>query len=244
VYRPRFVTRRSSFDVPLSAPRMLPPPTAATLEALDRIPNGQYLLTTAFGDILDGRIVDRVQQCGTTPPMLLVAMEKGHVLSPLIRDSRTFALSLLDPNERLVQRVFGPDRRIGENPFLTYPFTPGTMGAPIVTRATAWFDCEVVRHLDMETNYELYIGVVHAAGLGTAPLPRLNAALHAARRADAPGADRRLPRLRASAEPTTAESPADRLRGKVGVGAPAGPALANASKKPATAPAPRRRTGR
>ncbi|MFM7262105.1 MAG: flavin reductase family protein [bacterium] len=190
---------------------MLPPPTAATLDALGRIPNGEFLITTAFGDILDGRLVDRVQQCGTNPPMLLVAMEKGHVLSPLIRDSRTFAVSLLDPNERMVQRVFGPDRRIGENPFLTYPYTRGVLGAPIVTRATAWFDCEVVRHLDMETNYELYIGVVHAAGLGTAPLPRLNAALNAAR-----NSERRVPRPRLVPEPVAviAESPSERLRGK------------------------------
>jgi flavin reductase (DIM6/NTAB) family NADH-FMN oxidoreductase RutF len=223
---------------------MIPPPTATTLEALNRIPNGEFLLTTAFGDILDGRIVERVQQCGTNPPMLLVAMEKGHVLSPLIRDSRTFAVSLLDPNERLVQRVFGPDRRIGENPFLTYPFTPGVMGAPIVTRATAWFDCEVVRHLDMETNYELYIGLVHAAGLGTAPVPRLNAALHATRRPEVPGSERRLPRLRAPIEPAAAESPAERLRGKSAPAVPPVPAAPGVAKKGAHAPAPRRRTGR
>jgi flavin reductase (DIM6/NTAB) family NADH-FMN oxidoreductase RutF len=151
------------------------------LQALAAVPVGQFLITTAYGDVRDGRIVDRVQQCGTQPAMLLVAMEKGHPLSPLIRDSRTFALSLLDPSERMLQRVFGPDRRIGDDPFLTYPHQVGSMGAPIVTRAVAWFDCEVVRHLDMETNFELYIGLVHAAGLGSAPAQRLSAALNVAR---------------------------------------------------------------
>jgi flavin reductase (NADH)/cob(II)yrinic acid a,c-diamide reductase len=189
---------------------MLPPPTEATVEALTRVPNAQYLITTAYGDVRDGRIIDRVQQCGTVPPMLLVAMEKGHVLSPLIRDSRTFSLSLLDPNERLLQRVFGPDRRIGDDPFLTYPFTKGVLGAPIVTRAVAWFDCEVVRHLDMETNYELYIGVVHAAGLGTPPAQRLNAALTMTRHGDA-----RAPRTRLALDRSgAAESPAERTRSK------------------------------
>lgn len=192
---------------------MLPPPTEATIEALTRVPNAQYLLTTAYGDVRDGRIVDRVQQCGTLPPMLLVAMEKGHVLSPLIRDSRTFSLSLLDPNERLLQRVFGPDRRIGDDPFLTYPFTRGVLGAPIVTRAVAWFDCEVVRHLDMETNYELYIGLVHAAGLGTPPAQRLNAALSLTRSGDA-----RAPRARLTLDRGgAAESPVERARNKSAV---------------------------
>ena len=170
----------------------------------------------ADGDVRDGRIIDRVQQCGTVPPMLLVAMEKGHVLSPLIRDSRTFSLSLLDPNERLLQRVFGPDRRIGDDPFLTYPFTKGVLGAPIVTRAVAWFDCEVVRHLDMETNYELYIGVVHAAGLGTPPAQRLNAALTMTRNGDA-----RAPRTRLALDRSgAAESPAERTRSKPAVTLP------------------------
>jgi len=206
---------------------MLPPPTEATVEALTRIPNAQYLITTAYGDVRDGRIIDRVQQCGTAPPMLLVAMEKGHVLSPLIRDSRTFSLSLLDPNERLLQRVFGPDRRIGDDPFLTYPSTKGILGAPIVTRAVAWFDCEVVRHLDMETNYELYIGVVHAAGLGTPPAQRLNAALTMTRHGES-----RAPRTRLALDRGgAAESPVERTRSK-----PAAIAPSNAAppKKPAS----------
>ena len=183
-------------------------PSPETLQALASVPAGQYLITTAHGDVRDGRLIERVQQCGTQPPMLLVAMEKGHPLSPLIRDSRTFALSLLDPSDRMLPRVFGPDRRIGEDPFLTYPHQVGTMGAPIVTRAIAWFDCEVVRHLDMETNFELYIGVVHAGGLGSGPGQRLSAALNATRAGDA----RPLrPRFAIDRSPA-AESPAERPR--------------------------------
>jgi flavin reductase (DIM6/NTAB) family NADH-FMN oxidoreductase RutF len=178
------------------------------LQALATVPAGQFLITTAYGDVRDGRIVERVQQCGTQPAMLLVAMEKGHPLSPLIRDSRTFALSLLDPSERMLQRVFGPDRRIGDDPFLTYPHQVGAMGAPIVTRAVAWFDCEVVRHLDMETNFELYIGLVHAAALGNAPAQRLSAALSVARTSE----PRTLrPRIALDRGPA-AESPVERPR--------------------------------
>jgi flavin reductase (NADH)/cob(II)yrinic acid a,c-diamide reductase len=187
---------------------MIAAPTPELLQAMATVPAAQFLLTTAYGDVRDGRIVERVQQCGTNPPMLLIAMEKGHTLSPLIRDSRTFAVSLLDPAERLLQRVFGPDRRVGDDPFLTYKHTRGVLGAPIVTRAVAWFDCEVVRHLDMETNFELYIGLVHAAGLGTAPTPRLNAALSATRASDSRAARPRAVPERLPA----AESPVERSR--------------------------------
>jgi len=183
-------------------------PSPEMLQALANVPASSFLMTTAYGDLRDGRIVERVQQCGTNPPMLLVAMEKGHPLSPLIRDSRTFALSLLDPNERLLQRVFGPERRVGDDPFLTYPHQVGTLGAPIVTRAIAWFDCEVVRHLDMETNFELFIGQVHAAGAGSSPAQRLSAALSLTRSADA-----RALRPRPAPDRTpAAESPTERPR--------------------------------
>jgi flavin reductase (DIM6/NTAB) family NADH-FMN oxidoreductase RutF len=185
---------------------MLPPPSEETLQAMTRIPSCQCLLTSGFGEVRDGRLIERVQQCGTQPPMLLVAMEKGHPLSPLIRDSRTFAISLLDPSERALQRIFGPERRIGDDPFLTYRHRTGVLGAPIVTRCVAWFDCEVVRHLDMETNFELYVGVVHAGGLGDAPVPRLTAALNATR-----GTESRAPRLRALPDRAgAAESPSVR----------------------------------
>lgn len=187
---------------------MNPVPTPEMLQALASVPAAQFLITTALGEARDGRIVERVQQCGTNPPMLLVAMEKGHALSPLIRDSRTFAVSLLDPNERLLQRVFGPDRRIGDDPFLTYPHQVGALGAPIVTRAVAWFDCEVVRHLDMETNFELYVGVVHSAGMGTAPIQRLGAALQATRPADSRAFRSRVGPDRAA----TTEQPVERPR--------------------------------
>jgi hypothetical protein len=96
-----------------------------------------------------------------------------------------------------------------------------------VTRAVAWFDCEVVRHLDMETNYELYIGVVHAAGLGTPPAQRLNAALTMTRNGETRAPRARLPLDRSGA----AESPVERTRSK-----PAAAMQSNAtpSKKPAS----------
>ena len=210
---------------------MLPLPTEAVLEALAQVPTLPCLITTAFGEIRDGRLVDRVQQCGTQPPMLLVAMEKGHPLSPLIRDSRTFGLSMLDPNERLLQRIFGPDRLTGEDPFFTFPHRRGRLGAPIVTRATAWFDCEVVRHLDIDSDCELYVGLVVDAGLGEAPAHRLKAALGmtrspGARATKAETARRNSVPAVASrrAEPSTesaAQSPAERTRSVPAIAKPA-----------------------
>ncbi len=133
--------------------------------ALVRIPHAEFLLTAKYGDAQGGVLVQRVQICGTTPPMLLIAMEKGHALSPLIRDSRTFGLSLLGARSRLLARLFSDDRNQHDDPFVALPTKIGALGAPIVTRAEAWYDCEVIRHFDVESNYEVYVGLVRDAAL-------------------------------------------------------------------------------
>ena len=40
---------------------MLHPPTEEIISTLSRLPTASYLLTTAYGDIRDGRIIERVQ---------------------------------------------------------------------------------------------------------------------------------------------------------------------------------------
>ena len=139
--------------------------------ALSRIPTAEFLLTASFGDIRDGVLVQRVQVCGTNPAMVLIAMEKGHALSPLIRDSRTFGLSLLGARGRLLTRLFSDDRALGDDPFIALTLKIGVLGAPIVTRAEAWYDCEVIRHFDVESNFEVYVGIVREADVAKVELP-------------------------------------------------------------------------
>lgn len=142
--------------------------------ALARIPHTEFLLTARFGDAQSGLIVQRVQVCGTNPAMVLIAMEKGHALSPLIRDSRTFGLSLLGIKGRLLSRLFRDERGTHDDPFIAFPIKVGTLGAPIITRADAWYDCEVIRHFDVESNFEVYVGLVRDAAVervDPSPLP-------------------------------------------------------------------------
>ena len=170
-----FRFERASSSILMNAAKSLPssalpplPSEADTVQlrdaALARIPHADFLLTARLGEARDGLIVRRVQICGTNPAMVLIAMEKGHALSPLIRDSRTFGLALLGAQGRLLARLFGSQRTLGDDPFLALPMKEGVLGAPIVTRAEAWYDCEVVRHFDVESNYEMYVGLVRSAG--------------------------------------------------------------------------------
>jgi flavin reductase (DIM6/NTAB) family NADH-FMN oxidoreductase RutF len=38
-------------------------------------------------------------------------------------------------------------------------------GAPVVERAMTYLDCEIVRHVELESDFRIYVGQVHAGAL-------------------------------------------------------------------------------
>lgn len=132
---------------------------------LDRIPTGFFVLTAAHGDVRCGAVVRWVQQCAKSPPMLVVAIEKGQALSAIIRDSHGFALCQLHRDERVLRRMLPAMPENGVDPFISVPHLRTPSGAPVPLRAMSWFDCEMVRHIDIEADTEIYVGVVHHASI-------------------------------------------------------------------------------
>ncbi|GDY06071.1 hypothetical protein LBMAG51_08580 [Phycisphaerae bacterium] len=136
---------------------------------LNLVPATSFLLTSAFGELRSGVIVRCVQQVAMHPPMLLVAMEKGQPLSPIIRDSRNFAICVLAKDDRVTTKIFATSPDQGIDAFLTIPNLVVPGGSPVPLRALGYIACELVRHLDIEADYEVYIGMVHHAGLVEQP---------------------------------------------------------------------------
>lgn len=145
------------------------PDTAALAEALAMLPQGHFLMTSAFDDQRAGVILRSVQRCADEPILLAVASRRGHAIDPLIRDSRAFAICLIDTEDRLLARKFppaesGPEPGEDEiDPFDSIPTETLATGSPVVRRCRAAFDCEVVRHFDLEADHELFVGQVLAA---------------------------------------------------------------------------------
>lgn len=129
------------------------------------IPSHTYLLTAAFEDIRCGVLTRWVQQCGNEPPSIIVAIERGSPIEPLVRDGRCFALCRVDPDDRHILRRFSEPALRGEDPFLALPSFTAVTGAPIVERAQCYFDCELIGHLAPESDTRLYIGAIRAAGV-------------------------------------------------------------------------------
>lgn len=144
---------------------MNPPSSMLLHPATGLLPTGAFLMTAAFEGRRAGVLVESVQSCGDRPPLLCITMVKGHWIEPLIRDSHAFAICVLDPADKLTRRKFvepGKSRESGD-PFDCMPVETIATGSPILKRAIAALDCQVTRHLDVDTEHALYIGTVIAS---------------------------------------------------------------------------------
>lgn len=139
------------------------PNLPSVAEVLAAIPRSRFLLTSAFGDLRRGLVVEWVQQCGRQPPVVMVALPKGQPISPVIRDSRRFAISSIRPGDLLLEKLFAPGAAGDGDPFLGLPLESSSLGLPLLARVEGSLECEMIRHLDIESDCELYVGLVRRA---------------------------------------------------------------------------------
>ncbi len=140
--------------------------SAAEIEqALLMLPTATCIMTAAYEHKRMGMVVSRVMRAADEPLSIAVAVPTGQRLTMLIRDSRAFGLCFVDRSQRALLRRFGDGTRgegpacIGD-PFDTQPTRTMVTGSPILSKAIVALDCEVVRHFDLESDHEIYVGVV------------------------------------------------------------------------------------
>lgn len=130
--------------------------------ALSLFPDGIYLMTSRHDDDRSGLRALNAMPCSQEPVLLAVAARKGHSIEPIIRDSHAFALCVVDKDDRLLLHKFprGGEPKGGGDPFDTLPHETLVSGCPVPTRTVAAFDCEVVRHFDLDADHEIYVGQI------------------------------------------------------------------------------------
>ena len=158
---------------------------SAVIEALGRFPAAPFLLTASHGISRNGMLVSRVQQSSNTPPCVIVSVPKGQPLSPLIRDRRAFALCELAEGDLLLNRLFAKPRELhGDDPFLGLALVETPLGLPVPRCIASWVECELIRHMDIESDFEVYVGRAVGGGILEAGRSTLtNARRNGARRA-------------------------------------------------------------
>ncbi|MAE62206.1 MAG: hypothetical protein CMJ49_12730 [Planctomycetaceae bacterium] len=145
------------------APSLSPDESRAIADVLGRIPRCHYIMTARTPDRLGGALVTWVQQAGAEPPMISVTLQKARSITPLILDAHAFCLCQIDPSDRTLIRRFSASGDAFR--FDGLPLERGKTGAPIVTGAQAYLECEVIRHTDFDGDHDLYVAQIVAAGI-------------------------------------------------------------------------------
>jgi flavin reductase (DIM6/NTAB) family NADH-FMN oxidoreductase RutF len=134
--------------------------------ALGRVPQGLFILTARHEDRRSGLLVSWVQQACIAPPMVSVALAKGRPIMPLISESRCFGLCQLAKGDRVILRHFAGGAESNGDPFLGMDLLPQTVtGVPILAGAMSYMECEVVCHMDVEGDHDIFVGVIRAGAL-------------------------------------------------------------------------------
>lgn len=137
-------------------------------QALGLLPMGSYLMTASHDGVRSGMLVCSAFRCCDEPNLICVSARKGHKIDPLIRDSRSFAIGIIDPDDKLIRRRFRSTDSVpteftlvgDDDPFDALPTQILQTGSPILTRCATWFDCEVMRRVDLEAETELFVGLI------------------------------------------------------------------------------------
>jgi len=133
--------------------------------AIGAVPSGQFILTAAHEDRRLGVLVGWVQQCCFDPPMVSISIRKGTPIMPLISESRQFALCQLSTEDRKLARKFGAQSDLGDAPFLGQQLTKPVMTKlPILASAKSFLELELVCHMDVEGDHDIFVGTVRNAG--------------------------------------------------------------------------------
>ncbi|XOV75589.1 MAG: flavin reductase family protein [Phycisphaerales bacterium] len=145
-------------------------PSVVDHPAMQLLPRPLFVITASFENHRRGQLVPYVQLASTSPPCVSVAMPKGQPISPLIRDSKAFGLCQIPDSDEFLERKFARAHLTGfdeqdEDQFDSIETDPGETGSPLIRRALLWLDCRVSMHLDLDTDFELYIGEVVASSL-------------------------------------------------------------------------------
>jgi flavin reductase (DIM6/NTAB) family NADH-FMN oxidoreductase RutF len=133
-------------------------------EALGRLSWGPFLLAASHEGRKAAIVARSACACGGEPPLVCVAVKKGHWIGPVIRDARRFALSLLGPRDRVALRKFAEGARSRDTESLEWLATEDLAHAgPVLQGASLALACDVVRRIDLDADCELYVGLITAA---------------------------------------------------------------------------------
>jgi len=130
------------------------------MEAFNRgIVQGVYVVTVKAGEKLNSMTAAWVSKVSHNPPMVMVSISPTHYTHDLIKEAGYFALNTLAYGQEEVGRHFGFVSGRDVNKLEGMQYFEGESGAPILTEAMAYLECELFDTF-IAGDHTLFVGKV------------------------------------------------------------------------------------
>jgi flavorubredoxin/flavin reductase (DIM6/NTAB) family NADH-FMN oxidoreductase RutF len=126
-------------------------------KALGRLSGGLYIITAQRGDVSSAMLASWVSQTSLEPLGFTVAVAKDRAIESLMQVGDRFVLNVLEEGKHLgLMKHFLKRFAPGADRFAGVNTQPASSGAPILTDALAYMDCEVISRMECSDHWLVY----------------------------------------------------------------------------------------
>ena len=135
-------------------------------KAFHKLTYGLYIIASDYNGKKSGYIANTAFQVTSEPSQIGISCHKENLTEDVIRKSGAFSISVLKRDlDTSVIGLFGFMSGEDIDKFSSVSYKIFSTGAPVVTEASvAWFECRVVREIDLGT-HTFFIGEVVGADI-------------------------------------------------------------------------------
>lgn len=131
--------------------------------ALGAIPSGLFVVTAGQGDLAVAILASWVQQCSFEPLQISVAVRPGRAISNLLVLGCKFVINVIATGDTQSLKQFSKGVGPGAGAFSGIELADGEHESPVLARAAAFMECEVVLR-EAAGDHDLIVGNVRNGG--------------------------------------------------------------------------------
>jgi flavin reductase (DIM6/NTAB) family NADH-FMN oxidoreductase RutF len=133
-------------------------------KVLQKFPLPVSVVTVGRGGVENGLTVSWVCPVSFEPPQLVFAIDRLHYSVDMLRSSKIFAVNLLRGDQQHLAGHFARQATSSEEKLANLAQREGLTGAPILTEALAFLECEV-KAIHEAGDHLMVVGEVVEAGV-------------------------------------------------------------------------------
>ena len=134
--------------------------------ALRKMPHGVYIIGVKQDQHVNAFTGTWITQCSFAPPRVALGVKKGTLSHEMITRGKVFTVNILGKDQKaLAEHFVKPAEGHADVKLAGVAHRPGTTGAPILTEAIAYFECEVREIANQDGDHAVVIGEVVDAGV-------------------------------------------------------------------------------